>query len=104
MKKQLLALTAAGYIALMSGCAGFGPTMGFVYTDATAPYQVTDNELPTKVGVAECKNILGLVALGDCSVKAAAKNGGISKVGAVDMKVNNILGIIATYTTTVSGK
>ncbi len=52
----------------------------------------------------ECKSVLGLVAVGDCSIDAAKKNGGITKVNHVDMDVMNILGIYGSYKVIVSGE
>ena len=44
------------------------------------------------------------VALGDCSIEQAMKNGGITKVHHVSSKVRNILGVYAEYTTIVHGE
>jgi len=106
MKKQILALSAAASIALLTGCAGNvgTPMMGGLYTDATGPLVATGNAAGTKEGKAECKSILGAVATGDCSIEAAAKAGGITQISHVDTQFNNILGIIATRTTIVRGK
>jgi hypothetical protein len=46
---------------------------------------------------------LGLVATGDCSIQAAKEAGGVREVQNVDVKVKNILGVYAQYTTKVSG-
>jgi hypothetical protein len=54
----------------------------------------------SKVGKAEAKTVLGIVATGDCSIATAARNGGITKSTYVDWEVESILGI-GTYTTTV---
>ncbi len=47
---------------------------------------------------------LGMVAIGDASIEAAKKNGGITKVHHVDWAVENILGIIGKYRVTVYGE
>ena len=57
----------------------------------------------SKVGVAECTSILALVATGDASIEAAAKNGNIKEIKYVDWHVENILGVYGKYTTTVYG-
>ena len=41
--------------------------------------------------------------MGDASIATAKKNGGITTVSSVDEKIESILGIITTYTTTVRG-
>ena len=57
----------------------------------------------SKVGVAKSTSILGLVATGDASIKAAAANGGIKTIKYVDYDAKNTLGICGEYTTTVYG-
>lgn len=67
---------------------------GFIFQDTTLPDQATDAEISRdqlKRGEAEIINILHLVELGDGSITAAAKNGGITKVHYVEnepFKVN----------------
>lgn len=105
MKKLLGAVAAAAALFALTGCGvatiGNGPT-GLIYTETTIP--VSGNGSGTKTGTAECKSILSIVAIGDCSVETAAKNGGISQVQSVDAKVFNILGLYGTYTTVVKGR
>jgi hypothetical protein len=50
------------------------------------------------------KSYLGMIAVGDCSIETATKNGGITKINHVDWKVKNTLGFIGEYTTTVYGE
>ena len=58
----------------------------------------------SKVGESEtCTNILGLVATGDCSISAAAKNGNIKNITTVDWKGTNFLGIYSSGKTIVTG-
>ena len=57
----------------------------------------------SKVGKATSTTYLALWAEGDASIDAAKKNGGITTVSSVDVKVDSILGIITTFTTTVRG-
>ncbi len=107
MKSQGTSLLAAVLVLLLfSGCAAFAvaPVSGFLYTDVQAPLTATSNSGASKVGEAKCSSILGLVAQGDCSIDAAAKNGGITRVQHVDYKSTNILGIYATFTVFVYGE
>ena len=106
MRKLLsgLALTAGALVFAM-GCASPQP-VGVLYTDLTLPAIATSNAqgAKVKVGTAECTSILALVAMGDASIEAAAKNGGITKIHSVDWEANNILGIIGKYKTIVRGE
>ena len=49
-------------------------------------------------------SILGLVAVGDCSVEAAAKEGKINKVSTVDYKNMSILGLYTEVKVIVTGE
>ena len=88
---------------LLAGCATPYP-MGAIYTEIKAPVASGNGGLSyNKVGVAKSISVLGLVATGDASIKAAAANGGIRTVKYVDYDAKNILGIYGEYTTTVYG-
>jgi len=90
--------------ALLTGCATSYP-IGGLYTELKLPVAVTGNSGNSpKVGTAECKSILGLIATGDASVETAMRNGGITKIHHVDWEVENILGIIGEYKVTVYGE
>ncbi|MFA5411405.1 MAG: TRL-like family protein [Candidatus Omnitrophota bacterium] len=87
---------------LLTGCASVLPT-GLIYTEVKAPVAAGDSGPYSKVGVSKATSILGLVATGDASIKAAMANGKISKIKYVDYDAKNILGIYGEYTTTVYG-
>jgi hypothetical protein len=92
----------------LTGCAGVafmgqGVAQGFIYTDATTPRHATENPLGKKKGEACATSILGIVTTGDATIRAAADAGGVKNISAVDAKIRNILGIVATYCTVVSG-
>jgi len=100
-KKVLLLLLVA---FLFSGCAlSYHPLVGGIYTDNKGPLLVTDSTEGTKEGIATSTMILG-VAYGDSSIGAAAANGGISKIMAVDTDIKSVLGIYVEYKTIVRGK
>ncbi len=103
MKKMILPLLLAAVCAGLLGCATPVP-MGMAYTDLKLPVLATDNGPAAKTGTATCNSYFGLVAIGDASIDAAKKNGGLTKVTHVDWQANNILGIIGTYTVTVYGE
>jgi hypothetical protein len=91
MKKvfSILALT----VFLGAGIpAGAEPVFGFIYKDTTEAAAGFSNAGAAKVGVSECTSYFGIVALGNCSVNAAAKNGKISVVSYYDVHTKNILG------------
>ena len=88
---------------LLSGCASVLPT-GMIYTEVKLPSAVGNEGFTySKVGVAKATSVLGLVATGDASIKAAMENGKITRIKYVDYDAKNILGIYGEYTTTVYG-
>jgi len=57
----------------------------------------------TKVGKACAESILGLLARGDASVRAAKQNGEISNVSSIDHSARNFFGIVGEWCTIVRG-
>lgn len=99
MKKVLLSL-----VIFLSACATNYP-LGIVYTEVKLPVNVTSNgQAYAKSGISECKSVMGLVSFGDCSVEAAKKQGGVSKVYHVDWEVRSVLGILSEYRLVVYGE
>lgn len=100
-------LGSLALVAMLSGCAMTGLLSGTgkggIYTDFTEAVAVTSNDGASKMGKACTSNILGIAAMGDASVDAAKKNGGISKVASIDGEVFNVLGLYGTYCTIVRG-
>jgi hypothetical protein len=99
--KWLMALAVAfGAI----GCVGapIVPPLGLVYTDIDAPLSLLGGT-GARRGEASVTSILGLVSTGDGSVKAAAADGGISRVQRVDYEFFNVLGVYQRYTTVAYG-
>jgi hypothetical protein len=106
----VLMLVAALFVG---GCAGLAtmnhsPVTGVIYTDVKAPlpnasaaYTATAG---TKVGSATATSILGWVGMGDASIDAAMKAGGITKLHHVDFHSTQVLGLYASYTVTVYGE
>ncbi len=76
-----------------------GLTGTFMTSCVTTNYMVTDNPVGKKVGVAK----LGLFAKDkDISLEKAAKNGGITKIGTVEIKTT--IFIFPFIKTTVTGE
>lgn len=92
-------------VVLLTGCAAMSvtPVTGFLYTDVSAPVTATNHPSYSKVGIATCTSILGLIGTGDASIDAAAKKAGITKIHHVDFKSTSILGLYATFTVYVYG-
>jgi hypothetical protein len=103
--KKVKMLVAGAAITLLSGCAG-GPYMhGMIFSDIQRPVDVRDNAVAcTKKGESTMMNYLNWIAIGDGSVATAKEKAGIKKVGTVDVKYMNILGIIQSSTTVVCGE
>lgn len=57
-----------------------------------------------KEGKACADSILGLIARGDASVRAAKENGGIKEVTSVDHSARNFLNIVGQWCTIVRGR
>lgn len=89
-------------VLFLSGCATPFP-YGMLYTEVGFPVAAGEGGRGSKIGTAKSTSILGLVATGDASLKAAMDNGGITKVKHVDYNTKNILGLYGEYTTTVYG-
>ena len=90
MKKFL----AAAFVAL--ACAGCvkSPVVGGIYTDVKDGLAVTGNAGSSKVGTAEVKGYVGLVALGDA---------GITRIHHVDYQAKSYVGVYTIYTVIVYG-
>jgi len=82
------------------------PPYGAIYTKFSAPLDYTVGETPVgpRSGTASTSSILGLVATGDASINAAARQGGLKVIYSADYEYTNIVGIIQTYTTVVYGE
>jgi hypothetical protein len=103
MKRVSLLVLVLFLAVMLNGCATPFP-YGIVYTEIKSPVAAGDGGVSySKVGVSKATSILGLVATGDASIKAAAAEGGITKIKYVDYEAKNILGFIGNYTTTVYG-
>ena len=99
MKKILLALGLLGIFTLSASAEYLG---GFIYNGATTPGGGYTAAVATKQGSATCKNILYIVSVGDSSVRAAMKNGGIKSLAGYDVHRENIIGF-QTITTKAWG-
>ena len=89
--KLFLALITIG--ALLTSCS------------ITLPVAASSNPLGSKSGQSPGTCYLGVLCFDvDASIQTAAKNAGITKISTVDLKTTNVLNIIITYTTVVTGE
>lgn len=95
-------LTAAFAALLLAGCVK-SPLVGGLYTDVKDGLAVTGNAGSSKVGTAEAKSYLGLVALGDASIQTAAREAGITRIHHVDYQAKSYVGLYTIYTVIVYG-
>lgn len=104
--KSIKLLAVASVMAITSGCAGITGTVaptGSLFVSAKGPVDVTSSAAATKSGKACAQSFLGLAGMGDASIDAAKKAGGITEVSSVDTEVFGILGLYAKGCTIVSG-
>jgi hypothetical protein len=107
MRKLIGCMSAGALAVLLTGCVApmgsAGGAYGYVYTDVSGPVLATSNSGASKVGQATSKGVI-CVATGDSSIKAAAANGGITKISHVDYHVTSVLGLYVETTVTVYGE
>jgi hypothetical protein len=92
-------------LVLANGCVSNNraPFTGLIYSNVKAPESAGVGVVKKK-GQACAVNILGLVAVGDASIEAAKKQGGIQQVATVDGESMNILGFFQKYCSLVGGQ
>ncbi len=105
LSKSVGFVIALAGIGMFSGCATTGaPVSGMLYTDVHYEGAVTKPVIASKLkGEACAQSILGMVALGDSSIAAAAKAVGINEVTFVDHEGWSILGVFGKHCTIVYG-
>ena len=105
LKRKLFLLFFAALI--LSGCAYNSPVPGVIFTYTTFPSGdkvKLDSETAGKRGKSSCYSVFALVAFGDCSIKSAMKEGGITKIHHVDSSSMNVLYFYFKYDTIVYGE
>jgi len=92
--------------ACLCGCvsAPFQPPSGLL-ARTRAPLSTDGNwQAGKKSGAASAECVLGIYAWGDCSITAAARNGGLKRVDYVDYSYDNVFGIWQKVTVTAHGE
>jgi hypothetical protein len=101
--KFVLAGCLAISAAYLTGCASGQPISGMLYSDVQGPINATGAPRGAMHGQACASSYLGLVALGDASITAAAKAANVTQVSHVEQSYTNILGFWAQFCTIVYG-
>jgi hypothetical protein len=97
MKKSIILVVMAAVLLAFCGCA---------YMDVKAPLDLDLDKttIGSKTGKASSQSILWLVAWGDSGTKAAAKNGNISVINHMDVRIQSyLLGLYSKKTVIVYG-
>jgi hypothetical protein len=89
-------------LAVVSGCAYVPTESGITALANTKQPILATVSNGDKVGKACARNILGVI-VGDASIDAAKKNGGITQIASVDKEVSALL-VYAEVCTIVTGK
>ena len=106
--RPFLALGAMSLVVGLSGCMIVdSPIKGVMGTEVIWGDIATGETAPAgslKEGKACAESILGLLARGDASVRAAKENGNIKEVISVDHSARNLLNIVGEWCTIVRGR
>ncbi len=107
IRKSLVALATIMTIVSLSGCYStpIMPPTGLLYSNIEAPasLSIAGQNLGTRRGEASCVSVLGLIAWGDCSAKAAADAGSIAELKHLDYSYTNVLLVWQSLTTVAYG-
>ena len=107
--RAFLAFGVMGIVLGLSGCMIVdSPIKGVLGTevfwgDIATGKSGSSEPGELKQGKACAESILGLLARGDASVRAAKENGNISEVTSVDHSARNLLNIVGEWCTIVRG-
>lgn len=94
MKKNFtkLFLCLVTFIAVASASVANESPTGFVFKEVIQAGGGSGGAANLKVGCSECTSYFGFVAIGDCSIQSAMKQGNITKLSHYDEEILNILG------------
>jgi len=103
MKRMVWAVACVGFLG-GTGCMIVDtPVMGVLGSRVRWGEFAQGDDTTHKEGKACMDTVLGLVARGDASVRAAKAAGGITEVSVVDHSARNFLNIVGEYCTIVRG-
>lgn len=94
MKRLMHAAVAVSILVLLGGC---------LYSHVAMPLDTNldTTVLGQKQGTASMQSVLWLIAWGDASTHAAAKQGGITTINHMDMEFLNVIFGLYTRTTVI---
>lgn len=100
------ALLLAGVTVGLMGCASSmrNPAPGLFYSQTQGPFNATSNQAGNRIGEACATSYLGLIGMGDSSIEAARRNGGITMITSVDEKYTNYFVFYGKTCTVVRGR
>jgi hypothetical protein len=102
--RSILVSAALAAALFSTGCMGVAtPAIGVFVTEVKGPIAVGDAVGTSKTGRACAQSIMSLVAIGDASIEAAKKAGGIKKVATVDHETKWMV-VFGTFCTVVTGE
>lgn len=102
--KKLMIPVVAGMVLSLTGCMHPTAIDSPIMIDQVKSGEMFDNSVAmTKCGRAEAKHVL-LFATGDASIRAAMRDGNITKIHHVDYKSTNVLGLFMSLETMVWGE
>ena len=112
MKNCFLVLAASVAIGLFASCGAIIPTptgpcglyANVNYAADALAVECNANIKRENVGQSSATNILGIINTGDISIEAAMKNGKITKIHHIDMKIESVLGLYAKKTIIIYGE
>lgn len=102
MNTVLVSVLAAASLFVI-GCASGPPISGALYSDVQGPVAATNAPKGSMHGQSCASSYLGLIALGDASISAAAKAANVTQISHVEQSYTNILMFYAQYCTIVYG-
>ena len=103
-----LAVAMAVLCVVLAGCvirAPVVPPQGILFSNTSVPLgvEMRETKINWNCGKASTYNVLGLVAWGDASIKAAAVDARLKKVNHLDYKQLNVMYLFQMYTTIAYG-
>lgn len=101
--KFVLAGALAFSAAYLTGCASGAPISGGLYSDVQGPIAISGAPRGAMHGQACASSYLGLIALGDASISAAAKAANVTQISHVEQSYSNIAFFWAQFCTIVYG-
>ncbi len=113
MKAMIIKSAAFVFVTMTTtGCSALlgGYPTGFIFDSSSKPHpmdqapQTGPGKTDDKMGEACSTGFVGAVSLGDASIAAAKKAGGITDVHSVDLRTFSILGLYTQGCTVVHGK